>query len=444
MIQKRLKEWKDPFFLYRAVRQNAEASFFLESLVGPQRFREMTLMGFDPQLVVRYERGRLTVNGDLIDVPDPLGFLRDLQSKYCVNGAEGKYMGGLVGYISYDFVQRLENLPKTLLRPTRFPEFEFGLYLDGIVFDHLKGEAMYFSHGEDRMVELLDSYQPPQAAELAVEPIRTETSQEVFEGWVEEAKGEIQKGEVFQVVLSRRERSRFRGDLMAFYEQLRWINPSPYMYFVDFGQRKVVGSSPEMLLSVQDGKMTTFPIAGTRPLGENLEERRKLKQELLGDEKERAEHNMLVDLARNDVGRVAEFGSVAVPEYMVVEEFSHVQHLVSKVVGRLAPGHDALHALSALFPAGTVTGAPKVRAMEIIQSLEGSARGPYAGVVGYLSLNGNMDTAIAIRTLVAEGSHLELQAGAGIVADSKPESEWRETEQKLAALHRALAGFKTG
>lgn len=443
MIRQGLKEWKDPFFLYRAVREQCDQSFFLESLVGPQRFREMTFMGFDPELHVRFKDGRLELNGERVETGDPFQVLRDLLQRHRVEG-QGKYLGGLVGYISYDFVRYLEKLPPAHLRPTPFADFEFGLYLDGIVFDHLQGEAFYFSHRKDRLREFLGSYRPPEAAELAVEPLQSDVTQDRYQGWVEEAKEEIRRGEIFQVVLSRKNRARFRGDLMAFYEQLRWINPSPYMYFLDFGDRKVVGSSPEMLVSIQGPRITTFPIAGTRPLGKDMVERRQLREELLADEKERAEHNMLVDLARNDTGRVARFGSVSVPEYMVVEEFSHVQHIVSKVVGDLAPGKDSLDALASLFPAGTVSGAPKVRAMEIIQRLEGVQRGPYAGVVGYLSLNGNLDTAIAIRTLVAHGDDIEIQVGGGIVADSQPEREWMETEHKLAALQSALAGFRTG
>jgi anthranilate synthase component 1 len=229
------------------------------------------------------------------------------------------------------------------------------------------------------------------------------------------------------------------GDPLAFYEALRRLNPSPYMYYLDFGMRRVIGASPEMLLRVEDRTATTFPIAGTRPLGTTLVESDRLADDLLADEKERAEHNMLVDLARNDLGRVSVFGSVRVPQYMTVERYSHVQHIVSRVEATLAPGRDALDAFSAVFPAGTVSGAPKPRAMEILHGLEGTARGPYAGVVGYLSLNGNMDTAIAIRTLFADGPTYYMQAGAGIVADSDPAREWLETEHKLGSLKAALS-----
>jgi anthranilate synthase component 1 len=230
----------------------------------------------------------------------------------------------------------------------------------------------------------------------------------------------------------------FSGDLLAVYERLRELNPSPYMYYLDFGEVQIAGSSPETLLAVQGDLLVTYPIAGTRPVGSHRKEEEAYKEELLTDEKELAEHNMLVDLARNDIGRVARFGSVKVPEYLQIERFSHVQHIVSRVEGRLLSGKDPLDAFAALFPAGTVTGAPKIRAMEIIAELEESSRGPYAGIVGYFSLNGNMDSAITIRTIFSKDSRLYLQAGAGIVADSIAEREWKETQDKLGALIAAL------
>jgi anthranilate synthase component 1 len=240
------------------------------------------------------------------------------------------------------------------------------------------------------------------------------------------------------VVLARRISGRYRGDLAAFYARLRELNPSPYMYFLDFGDYQVVGSSPEMFLAVQGRKLLTCPIAGTRPITGDSERDERLRRELLSDEKELAEHNMLVDLARNDIGRVSRFGTVRVSDYMAVERFSHVQHIVSRVEGELAAGLDAFDALAALFPAGTVSGAPKVRAMEIIAELEKSPRGPYAGIVGYFSTNGYMDSAITIRTAFAHKKELHLQAGAGIVADSVPEREWEETSNKLRALLVAM------
>jgi len=255
---------------------------------------------------------------------------------------------------------------------------------------------------------------------------------------VEKAKEYVTAGDIFQVVLSKRYDFRIRGDLVGFYRNLREINPSPYMYFLKSGEHRIVGSSPEMLVRVENRVVETFPIAGTRPHVKNPIENKRLTEELLSDPKERAEHVMLVDLGRNDIGKVSKFGSVHLPEFMKVHQYSHVQHIVSRVVGNLRDECDCYDALRAVFPAGTVSGAPKVRAMEIIEELEPTRRGPYAGAVGYFSYNGNADFAITIRTLIANGDKAHIQVGAGIVADSEPEREWFETEHKAQALIKAL------
>jgi len=261
---------------------------------------------------------------------------------------------------------------------------------------------------------------------------------ERFKVMVETAKKHITVGDIFQVVLSKRYDFELDGDLSIFYQALSEINPSPYMYFLKFGERRIVGSSPEMLVRVENRQVETFPIAGTRPHLQDKKENAKLTKELLADPKERAEHVMLVDLARNDVGRVAKYGSVKVPELLTVQQFSHVQHIVSRVVGTLRKEFDSFDAMRAMFPAGTVSGAPKPRAMEIIEDLEPVRRGPYAGALGYFSFNGNADFAITIRTLVARGKKCSIQSGAGIVADSDPEMEWHETESKAAGLMKAV------
>jgi len=259
---------------------------------------------------------------------------------------------------------------------------------------------------------------------------------------VNKAKQYIIDGDIFQVVLSRRIRLGEVRGLLPFYASLRKINPSPYMYFVNFGERTVIGSSPETLVRVSGRKVITYPIAGTRPVTGDRKKDALLRMELLSDEKERAEHNMLVDLARNDIGRVSKFGTVRVPEYMKVDRYSHVQHIVSSVEGTLSKERDALDALFSIFPAGTVSGAPKIRAMEIIEELEPFRRGPYAGAVGYYSFNGSLDSAIAIRTLFRNGQDAFLQAGCGIVYDSRPQMEFEETENKLKALMTAFGGLK--
>ena len=267
---------------------------------------------------------------------------------------------------------------------------------------------------------------------------RTNITKKAHENAVERAKEYVTSGDIFQVVLSKRIQFNVKGDLTSFYRNLREINPSPYMYFLKNGDRKIVGSSPEMLVRVENRMVETFPIAGTKPHVKNPAENKRLTEELLSDPKERAEHVMLVDLGRNDIGKVSKFGSVHLPEFMKVHQYSHVQHIVSRVVGNLRDECDCYDALRAVFPAGTVSGAPKVRAMEIIEELEPTRRGPYAGAVGYFSYNGNADFAITIRTLIANGDKAHIQVGAGIVADSNPEKEWYETEHKAQALIKAL------
>jgi len=314
------------------------------------------------------------------------------------------------------------------------------------VFDHKQKSAFYYYSGNNRFTEVEALMtQPCDTETLEYDQPKANITKKRFEEAVEKAKEYIVAGDIFQVVLSKRYDFQVKGDLMAFYRSLREINPSPYMYFFKAGDKQIVGSSPEMLVRVDKRVVETFPIAGTRPCVKNPSENERLAKELLDDPKERAEHVMLVDLARNDVGKIAKFGSVHVPEFMKVHGYSHVQHIVSQVVGDLKDDKECYDALRAVFPAGTVSGAPKVRAMEIIEELEPTKRGPYAGAVGYFSYNGNADFAITIRTLFADGDKACIQVGAGIVADSVPEREWFETDHKAEALMKALkkAGGET-
>ncbi len=350
-----------------------------------------------------------------------------------------RYSGGLVGYVSYDLVRSLEEIPSVGPKRAGFPDAEFGLFEDGIVFDHIKGGSYYFCRDENRIdrVRSLLKESGGEARLVFGEP-KSNLSQEEFCARVGRAKEYIQSGDIFQVVLSRRYKIPFKGSLLRFYRALRKINPSPYMYYLKFGDREVVGSSPEMLVRKTRSTVETFPIAGTRPFTGDTARNRALAAELLQDEKEKAEHVMLVDLARNDLGRVCEYGTVQVPEFMKIQSYSHVQHIVSRVTGRLRRDSTSTDLFKAVFPAGTVTGAPKVRAMQIIEELEVGARGPYAGAVGYFSSNGNADFAITIRTLFAQHGYCYLQSGAGIVADSVPDREWIESERKTAALFTAM------
>jgi anthranilate synthase component 1 len=351
-----------------------------------------------------------------------------------------RFVGGALGYISYDTIRYIEKLPNQKPDDLQFPDLEMGIFEDGIVFDHIQNQAYYYFRKENRLQEIQElinesfkEEEPFTFAQLVVN-----ITKENFEKAVKKAKQYVMSGDIFQVVLSKRFQFQYTGSLLTFYKSLRQINPSPYMFYYKSDKRQIVGASPEMLVRVDDRKIVTFPIAGTTPVTSNPEENFRLGKELLTDQKECAEHVMLVDLARNDLGRISKYGSVTVPEFMQVHQFSHVQHIVSQVTGDLQDGLESFDALKAVFPAGTVSGAPKVRAMEIIEELEPSHRGPYAGAVGYFSCNGNSDFAITIRTLFSEGNQAYIQAGAGIVADSIPEKEWFETDHKAKALIKAL------
>ena len=351
----------------------------------------------------------------------------------------GRYSGGLVGYASYDLVRSFEKIPRVGRKSSGFPDAEFGLFEDGVVFDHVSGRSYYFCRDEnriDRVRSLLK--ESARSGQVSFGKPKSNLAQEDFCERVGRAKEYIRSGDIFQVVLSRKYKIPFKGSLLPFYQRLRKINPSPYMYYLKFGDREIIGSSPEMLTRKIGRKVESFPIAGTRPFTGDPTRNRALAAELLQDEKEKAEHVMLVDLARNDLGRVCEYGTVQVPEFMKVQSYSHVQHIVSRVTGRLRQGSTSTDLFKAVFPAGTVTGAPKVRAMQIIEELEVGARGPYAGAVGYFSSNGNADFAITIRTLFAQNGYCYLQSGAGIVADSVPDREWIESERKTAALFTAM------
>jgi anthranilate synthase component I len=314
-----------------------------------------------------------------------------------------------------------------------------GIFEDGFIFNHQQKQAFYYYRNENRLTEVENLLkQPVEPEELVCSQPKVNTKKEAFEKAVEKAKEYVTNGDIFQVVLSKRYQLQIKGSLIPFYQSLRTINPSPYMYFFKSGDHQIVGSSPEMLVRVENKIVETFPIAGTKPISQNPIENRRLANELLCDPKECAEHIMLVDLARNDIGKISKYGSVHLPEFMKVHQYSHVQHIVSQVVGRLKENLQSYDALRAVFPAGTVSGAPKVRAMEIIDELEPARRGPYAGAVGYFSYNGNADFAITIRTLFADKNQAYIQAGAGIVADSVPEREWLETDHKAKALMQAL------
>jgi len=435
---------KPPLEIFSKLYNKYENTYILESIEGPKKLSQYSFIGFDPTLTITIKNGEAVTRNERTGeeerekVSEPLAVIQETL-RNLPGFKEQRFIGGAVGYISYDAVRCWEKLPESALDDQNFPDVEVGVFDDGIVYDHRNKQAFYYHLNENRLPEISKLLQEPENHEaLSHKQLKVNIAKERFEDAVEKAKEYVTAGDVFQVVLSKRYDFQIRGDLIGFYHNLRDINPSPYMYFLKCGEHQIVGSSPEMLVRVENRVVETFPIAGTRPHVKNPVENKRLTEELLADPKERAEHVMLVDLGRNDIGKVSKFGSVHLPEFMKVHQYSHVQHIVSRVVGDLRDECDCYDALRAVFPAGTVSGAPKVRAMEIIEELEPTTRGPYAGAVGYFSYNGNADFAINIRTLVANGDKAHIQVGAGIVADSDPEKEWYETEHKAQALIKAL------
>jgi anthranilate synthase component 1 len=435
---------RKPIEVFLKVYGHYDYAYLLESVEGPRKLARYSFVGFNPRSILRVKNGEmlaLSLDGETVRdrVADPLTTIRRILERSSVAYRGLRFVGGAVGYVAYDAIRYWEKLPEFATGDLECPDIEVGIFDDCIVFDHRERRAFYCFLGEDRIAEVKKLMRNSVDGEaLSYTQPKVNTTKESFENAVVKAKEYISSGDILQVVLSKRYDFNIKGDLINFYNALRRINPSPYMYFLKMGDRKIIGSSPEMLVRVDNEVVETFPIAGTRPCVGVPSEKRALAKELLADPKERAEHVMLVDLARNDIGKVAEFGSVHVSEFMRVRQYSHVQHIVSRVVGRLRADCNCYDALKAMFPAGTVSGAPKVRAMEIIEELEPTRRGPYAGAVGYFSYNGNADFAITIRTLIVDGNKASIQVGAGIVADSVPEREWFETEHKTGALMKAL------
>ena len=425
------------FEIYNRISRNYSHSFLFESLTGPEELAETSIMGFDPEFIVKGYHDRVTIESrdgslETIRTSDPLNKIKELVLK--TSDQTYRYLGGAVGNINYDAIRLWENIPKS--HPTDEPIMEFGIYTDGILFDNRQKKSLYFYYENNRVDEIKSS--EPGFEKFTISEISSNMNEEKFTDIVEKAKKYIYDGDIFQVVLSRKFSFEASGDYLKVYEKLRALNPSPYLYHLKMNQKVIIGSSPEMLIRVTDDQVETFPIAGTRKITENEEKNDEMMKELINDEKELAEHTMLVDLGRNDIGRVCDYGTVRVKELMEVKRFSHVQHMVTHVIGKLSKKFDMYDAFRAVFPAGTVSGAPKVRAMEIIDELEPDSRGPYAGAVGYFSFNGCCDFAIAIRSIFADGKSGFVQAGAGIVFDSIPKNELDETEHKANAMITAL------
>ncbi|MEM2843327.1 MAG: anthranilate synthase component I [Candidatus Bathyarchaeia archaeon] len=434
----------DPAKLFLKVYQTCDYAFLLESIEGPEKLARYSFLGFNPSTIIKIKNGKAVIQNKeeklTLNVKKPLSLIKALTKKTYLQNSIFRFIGGFVGYISYDVVRYWEKLPENSIDDLNFPDLEGGLFNDGVIFDHYEKKAFYYCINQENNLKLIKN-----AGKLSFKKEKVKLSdfklnftKNEYNEAVKKAKKYISLGDVFQVVLSKRYEFNFKGNLANFYLNLKKTNPSPYMFFLKMGKHQIVGSSPEMLVRVENNAIETFPIAGTRPRGKNVKKDEALTKELLSNSKEKAEHVMLVDLARNDVGKVSEFGSVKVQEFMVVHKYTHVQHIVSKVVSKLKDGLSCYDVLKAVFPAGTVSGAPKIRAMEIIDELEPNRRGPYAGALGYFSYNRNMDFAITIRTLVANEDKGYIQSGSGIVADSSPTREWLETEHKAKALIKAL------
>jgi anthranilate synthase component 1 len=443
-----------PVSAFLALSAGSDRAFLLESVQGGEQVSRYSFLGAFPEGRLQVKDGRVFEGAENPrEIPgDVLSALRNaLGGRSPEVPGLPRFTGGAVGYLAYDAVRLFEPL-RSRHAPSGIPQASFSIYKSIVAFDHVlqrivlvsnavPGKRQAFEAAQDALDALEDALrrEPVLPEPVAFSSESRLDGGEEFRRAVARAKEHIAAGDIYQVVLSRRKTFPCDLDPFSVYRALRMVNPSPYMYFLADSDTEVVGASPEMLVRVEGGRVETRPIAGTCPRGKTPEDDDRVAHELLQDPKERAEHLMLVDLSRNDVGRVCRFGSVRVPEFMRVERFSHVSHIVSSVLGDLRPGQDALDALAAAFPAGTLSGAPKIRAMEIIDALEGSSRGLYGGALGYLDFRGNLDFCIAIRTLVAREGEVTVQAGAGIVYDSDPEREERETEAKAAALFDALS-----
>ncbi len=452
-----------PVAAFLALRDGGSRCFLYESVEGGEKLARYSFIGRNPYLTVRTEGDSVVTEMDgrqeSFDDGDVFDALRHYCSRYDEVRLPGlpRLTGGAVGFFSYDTVRLIEHIPDSSPDVLGLPDALWCFYDTVLAFDHVKHQVVIMSNlfiddqkdfdaEYDRAAARIDDIvrdlarhpQLPEPVRMSAAPMESNFQKEDFCDAVVRAKELIREGEIFQVVLSQRFSKSFEGDDFNLYRALRQVNPSPYLFYLSQPGYSIIGSSPELLVRVENGRAETLPIAGTRPRGTTVEEDLQLADELLADPKEMAEHVMLVDLGRNDLSRVCVEASVTVDDFAYVERFSHVMHIVSSVSGTLRTNQDAMDALKACFPAGTVSGAPKVRAMEIIDSIEPTRRGVYAGAIGYLDYSGNLDTCIAIRTMVAKDGVVYVQAGAGIVADSDPEAEFEETRNKARALDHAM------
>lgn len=457
---------RTPVSVLKALRKVSRHCYMLESLEDATKWGRYTFLGYDPKCEIKCADGRLLIDGGTalsIETDAPGEYIRQLIEENKSPKIKGlpPFTGGLVGYFSYDYIKYAEpSLQLTAEDAEGFQDVDLMLFDKVIAFDHLKQQIFLIANC--RLHEAEENYHKAALALDAMEalvmrgeeaepkPLRLKTEfkplfdQESYCRMVEKARHYIKEGDIFQVVLSNRLEAEAEGSLLDTYRVLRTTNPSPYMFYFSSDDIELAGASPETLVKLTDGVLYTFPLAGTRPRGATEEEDKRLMEELLSDEKELAEHNMLVDLGRNDIGKISEFDSVQVEKYLSVERFSHVMHIGSTVRGRIREGMQALDAVNAVLPAGTLSGAPKIRACEIINELENNKRGIYGGAIGYLDFTGNLDTCIAIRLAFQKNGRVFVRSGAGIVADSVPEREYEECINKSKAVMNALEAAEGG
>jgi anthranilate synthase component 1 len=479
LIAEAFADLETPLSLYLKLAGGSRHSFLLESVVGGERFGRYSFIGLPARTLLRATglRSEIVTDGRVVETHEgnPLDFIAEVQARFkpALRPGLPRFCGGLAGYFGYETVRFIEKKLAGVRKPGGIgtPDIQLLQTEELAVIDNLSGRLYLivwadprtpdaWFNGKKRLAELIDklrfSVTAPQVKRGPSYAVEREFSKAEYEAAVERGKAYIAAGDCMQIVLGQRLKKRYTESPLSLYRALRSLNPSPYMYYYDMGDFQIVGSSPEILVRQEQAAapaipgdkpgqiVTVRPIAGTRPRGATPEQDKALEAELLADPKERAEHVMLIDLARNDIGRIAQTGSVKVTEAFGIERYSHVMHIVSNVEGRLKPGLSALDVLRASFPAGTLSGAPKIRAMEIIDELEPVERGIYGGAVGYLSFAGDMDVAIAIRTGVVKNQTLYVAAGAGVVADSVPELEWKETEAKARAVLRAAELVEEG
>jgi anthranilate synthase component I len=434
-IYKKFAEDVDFYKLFVKIEQEFEKCFIFESLGDEGKFSRYSIIGFDPEHIISARENSLTIDDRVYHVKNPYQSLRDIMPEKSI---AREYAGGMVGYLSYEALNYFE--PSLDLEPhDKFDQFMFGVYTDGLILDKVTGELFYFYYDKDRsgLIKKLVGKQIS-TRELKTKFLGDALNKNKHRKIVNKVKEQIIAGNTFQCEVGFKSEYLLEGDSLVVYDRLRKVNPSPFMYYIKFGKKKIIGASPELLFSLRDGEMTTRPLAGTIKRGENEKEDMQLARMLLNDSKERAEHAMLIDLHRNDIGRVALFGTVKVRDLMTIKKFSHVQHISSEIVGIIKKDEDMFSALASNFPMGTVSGTPKVETIKIIDRNEKDPRGPYGGGVGHFGFNGDCTFALPLRSLFVAGNYAFTQTSSGVVFDSIPENEYEEVLNKLAAMRKVL------